>query len=291
MMAVADEQRDMDGERLRLEDEEVQRDRDAGHSLQNPIEARRQQQAKRQREQPTDADDQRGLREHVFDHAHAREAERSKRGDLAEALVHRDRQQDGDQQHGKRHGHRRQHARDLAEVREASLLEPADNFRVGRGSDLREQRANGRRRFVCVACRCHEDQVGLGADVSAAGRLERIERAAGRGFVRRLEGELRDPDDLQAGSRERLQISDARRAHRDLTAWFESGLGCDLFVDDHFVCTFRITSAQDRPGSAKARARRICRTHRRPLKRRAERLTRGPVDPCGGRAHDECRLH
>ena len=171
-----------------------------------------QQQSERQRQQAADANDERRLREDVLDDAHAREAERAKRRDFAEPLIDRDRQQHGDEQHGKRHRHRGQDARDLSKVGEARLLKASDDLAVGRGPDLGMLRADGRRRAVGIARRCDEDQIRLVADVSAAGRLERVERTASGALVRRLKRELRDAHDLQA--RRPAALRDRRRTTR-----------------------------------------------------------------------------
>ena len=61
-----------------------------------------QQQPERQRQQAAEADDEHRLAQHVGDDAAAREAERAQRGDFAEPLVDRDREQHGDEQQRKR---------------------------------------------------------------------------------------------------------------------------------------------------------------------------------------------
>ncbi len=134
------EQRNMDGQRLCLEDEEMQRDRNARHALEDAVQTRGQQQPERQRQQAADADDQRRFRQDVLDDPHAREAECAEGGDFAEPLVHRDGQQHRDEQHGKRDRDRGQHARDLTKVGEAGLLKTSDDFAVGRGPELGTQR-------------------------------------------------------------------------------------------------------------------------------------------------------
>ena len=71
------EKPDVNRERLRLEDEEVQFGGNARHALEDAIEPDANSSAERQRQQPADADDQRRLPQHVRPRARARSRARA----------------------------------------------------------------------------------------------------------------------------------------------------------------------------------------------------------------------
>ena len=97
-----DEQRNVDAERRCLEDEEVQRDRDARHPLEDAVEAEASSSPSGSESSPPmptiSADSERTS----LTTRRREKPERAQRGDLAEPLVDRDGQQHGDEQHGKR---------------------------------------------------------------------------------------------------------------------------------------------------------------------------------------------
>ena len=93
-------------------------------------------------------------------------------------------------------------------------------------------------------------QVGVVADVAAAGRLERVERAASRALVGRLKRKLRDADDRQASRRQRFAIGDARGAHRDVAPGLEPGFGGDRSSITTSFGSVASPPAENRPGRA-----------------------------------------
>ena len=137
--------------------------RHAGHLTQDAIEHDGEHASERKGGQPSGPDQQRRFAEQVGRDAAPAEPERAQRGHFTEALVHRHRQQRGDEQEREGQRHRREHDRDLAEVAERVLIELFDHLSVRIDAEVRAQcRDGGRgRRRPDVGSRGGQHQVGL----------------------------------------------------------------------------------------------------------------------------------
>ena len=257
--AVTREQGAVQRQGARLEDEEVEGGRNAGHGLENGVEPHRQAEAQRHGKRAATADEQHRLREHVGRHACARKTERTQRGDLREPLVDRHRQEHGHQQEAEEHRDGREHRRDLPEIREPRVLHARHDLLVRRRIQVgpaAPDGSHGRVRPVSLPRR-NQQHVGLVAFVAARGRDAgaRRRRRQLRGVV---EGKVGDAADTEAHGRQGGAIRGAHRAQRDLVARRRLEAAGQRLADQQsrrhaLRLRFEVLTGHDGPGPAATR--------------------------------------
>ncbi len=224
-----------------------------GHLAEDAIELEREQLAERQREESSDADQERRLPQQHGGHAPPADPDRAQRRNLAEPLVHRHGEQRRHEQKREHHRERRKDQRDLAEVREAVAIELLDHLVVGvhrqAGARALNRRDGGG--GARVRTRRGENQIRVARAIFARRAMERLQRRRDAVVAGAAEREPADAGDAARDRRHRGPHARRLRVDAHLVARRDAERGGERPADDHRARlaggAIEIDAADDRP--------------------------------------------